>query len=84
MSVFDDRRDLLDHLEFKYGVVRGRLAATMDILTDAQVAIGAHAAYCKQPRDPSRPTRDIEEVLKQLGDAKELLADVLAALGKTS
>lgn len=80
MSVFEDRRDLLENLEFKHGPLRGRLAASMDILSDAQVTIGAHAAYCKRPRDPSRPTRDIEEALKLLDHVKELLADVLQSL----
>ena len=82
MSVFDERRDLLEHLEFKHGPLRGRLAASMDILSDAQVTIGTHAAYCKQPRDPSRPTKDIEDALKQLDQVKELLADVLITLSK--
>jgi hypothetical protein len=82
MSVFDERRDLLDDLEFKHGSVRGRLAASLDILSDAQITIGTHAAYCKQPRDPARPTRDIEEALKHIDHAKELLADVLKTVGK--
>ena len=84
MSVFEDRRELLENLEFKHGLVRGRLAASMDILSDAQVTIGTHAAYCKQPRDPSRPTRDIEEALRLLDHVKELLADVLRTLNKSS
>jgi hypothetical protein len=84
MSVFEDRRSLLEHLEFKHGSVRGRLAASLDILSDAQITIGTHAAYCKQPRDPSRPTKDIEEALKHLDHAKELLADVLTTLGKAT
>jgi len=78
MSVFSDRHDLLENLEFKHGPRRGRLVAAMDILSDAQITIGTHAAYCKQPRDPTRPTRDVEEVLRHIEHAKELLADVLA------
>ena len=77
MSVFEARQALIDELEFKHGRTRGRLAAAMDILSDAQITIGTHAAYCKQPRDPSRPTRDIEEALRHLEHVKELIADLM-------
>lgn len=80
MSVFEERGELLDHLEFKLGPTRGRLAAAIDILSDAQIAVGTHAAYCKQPRDPTRPTRDIEDVLRRLDHVKELLLDLRGRL----
>ncbi len=80
MSVFEERAELLDDFEFKYGAVRGRLAAAVDILSDAQITIGTHAAYCKRPSDPRHPTRDIEEVMRHLGHVKELLSDVKKAL----
>lgn len=81
MSVFADRRDLLDNLEFKHGQSRGRLVAAMDILSDAQITIGTHAAYCKQPRDPARPTHDIEQALQHIDHVKELLSDLIARPG---
>lgn len=77
MSVFIERRALLEDLEFKYGRVKGRLVGAMDILSDAQITIGTHAAYCKQPRDPGRPTRDIEDALRLIDQAKELVADLI-------
>ena len=80
MSVFQERHELLDHLEFKHGVERGRLVAALDILTDALITIGTHAAYCKRPRFPERPTADVEEVMKLIEQAKELLKDVVARL----
>ncbi len=81
MSVFDDRKPLLEHMEFKHGVRRGRLAAAMDILSDAQVTIGTHAAFCKRPSDRTRPTRDIEDAMRMLDHVKELIADGLAYEG---
>lgn len=77
MSVFDERRASLDDLEFKHGRLKGRLVGAMDVLSDAQITIGTHAAYCKQPRDPNRPTRDIEDALRLIDHAKELVADLI-------
>lgn len=82
MSVFDARREQLDDLEFKHGRIKGRLVAVMDALTDAQVTIAAHAAYCKRPRDPARPTRDIEQAVRHLDHAKELVADLIERAGR--
>lgn len=77
MSVFDERRASLDDLEFKHGRLKGRLVGAMDVLSDAQITIGTHAAYCKQPRDPNRPTRDIEDAMRLIDHAKELVADLI-------
>lgn len=81
MSVFDERHELLDHLEFKHGVLRGRLTAALDVLSDAQITIGTHAAYCQRPSNPARPTADVEEAMKLIGQVKELLVDVIGRLG---
>ena len=82
MSVFEERAELLDDLEFKYGRTLGRMAAAVDILSDAQIAIGTHAAYCKRPSNPTLPTRDIEDVLLLLSQVKELLQDVRGTLAQ--
>ena len=37
MSVYDDRREEFEKYEFMMGTPRGRLAVTLDILTDALV-----------------------------------------------
>jgi hypothetical protein len=76
MSVFDERPDLIDDMEFKYGRPLGRVAAAIDLLSDIQIAVGTHAAYCKRPSNPTLPTRDIEDVLRMVGHVKELLFDL--------
>jgi len=76
VSVFKKRAELLEHYDFKLGPLRGRVAAAMDILTDAQIGIGTHAAYCKRPANPAEPTRDIQEILEQVEQVKELLIDL--------
>ena len=42
MSVFDDKKDELEKHEFMMGPARGRLAVTLDALTDALVLVGQH------------------------------------------
>jgi hypothetical protein len=77
MSVFDDKRDELEKHEFMMGSARGRLAVAMDILTDALVLAGQHGVYCRSNRNPAKPATDIQEVLKNLNDAKELVSSVM-------
>lgn len=72
----DHERDRLDDMEFQYGPQRGRLLKAVNLLTDAQVAVGTHAAYCRNPRDPAEPTRDIQDVLRLLERAKGLIQSV--------
>jgi hypothetical protein len=82
MSVFDDKRDELEQHEFMMGVPRGRLAVTMDMLTDALVLVGQHGVYCRSDRNPSQPSNDMQIVLKALNDAKELISTVMEELRK--
>ena len=79
MSVFERRHDWLDNLEFKLGLVRGRLAALLDILSDAQITVGTHGAYCHSPQDSRKPTADIQQVMRYLDDAKELTRSLMKA-----
>jgi hypothetical protein len=78
MTVFQERADLLEPLEFKLGRERGRLAAAMDILSDVAVIIGTHAAYCRTGRGSPEPPRDIADALRHVEHARELLASLLA------
>ena len=71
------REQWLDDLEFKHGRDKGRLVAAMDLLSDAQIKVGTHSAYCKSPAPPGRPSADIEEVLSDIARAKDLLATVI-------
>ena len=52
MSVFYDRQDELEKYEFMMGEARGRLAVTLDVLTDALVLVGQHGVYCTSARNP--------------------------------
>jgi len=80
MSVFEDQRDELEKYEFMMGVPRGRLAVTMDLITDAMAFVGQHGVYCQSQRWPGKPVMDIQIIMKQLSGAKELLQSVMQEL----
>ncbi len=62
------------------GVSRGRLAVTLDVLTDALVLVGQHGVYCQSARQPGKPAMDIQLISKSIIDAKELITGVMAEL----
>jgi hypothetical protein len=74
------RRDDLERFEFMMGLERGRLAVTLDMLTDALILIGQHGVYCVSSRNPSKPALDLEVVLGEIGGAKELIQSVMEQL----
>lgn len=76
-SVFQERKEDLEKYEFMMGTSRGRLAVTLDILTDALVLVGQHSVYCRSHREPDRPALDIRLVNQGLGQAKELIQAVM-------
>ena len=80
MNVFDERREELEKHEFMMGVNRGRLAVTLDVLTDALVLVGQHGVYCQSARQPGKPAMDIQIIAKSITDAKELIGSVMAEL----
>lgn len=80
MSVYQDHREQLENYETMYGVAGGRLALTLDVLTDALVLVGQHGVYCQSARQPGKPAMDIQIVLKGITDAKELVAGVMEAM----
>ena len=82
MSIFEDRKEELEKYEFMMGRERGRLAVTMDVLTDALVLVGQHGVYCQSNRIPGRPAMDVELILKCLNDSKELVRSVMEELEK--
>ena len=82
MPVFDDKQEELEHYETMMGVPRGRLAVTMDMITDAMALVGQHGVYCQSQRWPGRPTMDIQIIMKSLTDAKELIQSVMEELKK--
>jgi hypothetical protein len=80
MSVFDDRKQELEALETQMGVARGRLAVTMDVLTDALVLVGQHGIYCQSARQPGKPKMDVQLILRGIEDAKDLVSSVMDEL----
>jgi hypothetical protein len=80
MAVFDDKQEELEHFELRMGVPRGRLAVSMDLVTDAMALVGQHGVYCQSQRWPGKPVMDIQLIMKNLTDAKELMQSVMAEL----
>ena len=77
MSILDEKRDELEHYEFRMGMPRGRLAVAMDVLTDALTLVGQHGVYCQSARQIGKPAMDIQIVMKGITDAKELISSVM-------
>jgi hypothetical protein len=82
MPVFDEKQEELEHYETMMGVSRGRLAVTMDTITDAMALVGQHGVYCQSQRWPGKPVMDIQIIMKSLTDAKELIQSVMEELKK--
>ena len=80
MSVYQELREELEKHEFMMGLPRGRLAVTLDILTDALVLVGQHGVYCQSARQPGKPAMDVQMITQSISDAKELISSVLEEL----
>ena len=80
MSVYDDRKPALEEYEFRMGLERGRLAVTLDLVTDALVLVGQHGVYCQSARQPGKPAMDIQMIQQCLTGAKELVASVMTEI----
>jgi hypothetical protein len=80
VSVFYDRQAELEKYEFMMGEARGRLAVTLDVLTDALIMVGQHGVYCASTRNPAVPALDLQAVLMNINGAKELVASVMERL----
>ena len=81
MSAIDEHKDELEHYETMMGPHRGRLAVTLDLLTNALVLVGQHGVYCHTNRDPEVPVMDIRVIQAEIGKAKELIQSVMERLG---
>ena len=84
MSVYEDRKEELEQHEFRMGRERGRLAVTLDCITDALVLVGQHGVYCQSARHPGKPAMDIQMISKNLIDAKELISSLLETKKETT
>jgi len=80
MPVFDEKQEELEHYETMMGPHRGRLAVSLDLLTNALVLVGQHGVYCHTNRDPNVPVMDIRIVQAEIGKAKELIQSVMEAM----
>jgi hypothetical protein len=80
MPVFDEHKDELEHYETMMGPQRGRLAVSLDLLTNALVLVGQHGVYCHSNRDPALPVMDIRIVQAEIGKAKELIQSVMEVM----
>ena len=80
MSVYEERQEELERYELMMGVPRGRLAVTMDMITDAMALVGQHGVYCQSQRWPGKPVMDIQMIMKELTGAKELIQSVMEEL----
>ena len=83
MSVYEDKQEDLERYEFMMGVPRGRLAVTMDLVTDAMALVGQHGVYCQSQRWPGKPVMDIQLIMKSLTDAKDLIQSVMEELNNS-
>ena len=83
MSIYQERREELEKHEMMMGVPRGRLAVTLDVLTDALVLVGQHGVYCQSARQPGKPAMDIQLISKSISDAKDLISGVMSELKST-
>lgn len=83
MSAFTEYREDLERSEQMYGLERGRLAVSLDLITNAMVLVGQHGVYCTSQRNPTLPAMDIRLISLQLASAKELLQSVMEQLRKT-
>jgi hypothetical protein len=79
-SAFEEHRDELEHFEQKFGRDRGRLAVSLDRLTNALVLVGQHGVYCTSQRNPAVPAMDLRIINQELVHAKELVQSVMEEL----
>jgi hypothetical protein len=83
MSAFEDHKEELEHYEQMFGRERGRLAVSLDRLTNALVLVGQHGVYCTSQRNPTIPAMDIRIIANELIHAKELVQSVMEELRRT-
>ena len=80
MPAFDEHKDELEHYEAMMGPHRGRLAVSLDLLTNALILVGQHGVYCHTNRDPNLPVMDIRIIQAEIGKAKALIQSVMEAM----
>jgi hypothetical protein len=82
MSAFQEHKEELEHYEQMFGRERGRLAVSLDRITNALVLAGQHGVYCTSQRNPAVPAMDLRLINQELIHAKELVQSVMEELRK--
>jgi len=82
MSAFEEHREELERFEQMFGRDRGRLAVSLDRITNALVLVGQHGVYCTSQRNPRLPAMDLRMIAQELTDAKELIQSVMEEIRK--
>src|SRR5260370_33999566 len=80
MSAFEEHKEELEKFEQMFGRERGRLAVSLDRLTNALVLVGQHGVYCASQRNPAGPAMDLRIINQELVHAKELVQTVMEEL----
>ena len=76
-TAFEEHREELERFEQMFGRERGRLAVSLDRLTNALVLVGQHGVYCASQRNPTLPAMDLRMINQELVHAKELVQSVM-------
>jgi hypothetical protein len=66
MSAFQEHKEELEHYEQMFGRERGRLAVSLDRMTNALVLVGQHGVYCTSQRNPTLPAMDLRMINQEL------------------
>jgi len=82
MSAFEEHKEELERYEQMFGRDRGRLAVSLDRVTNALVLVGQHGVYCTSQRNPALPAMDLRMIVQELTHAKELLQSVMEEMRK--
>jgi hypothetical protein len=83
MNAFEEHKDDLERFEQMYGRERGRLAVSLDRMTNALVLVGQHGVYCTSQRNPTLPAMDLRMITQELEHAKQLVQSVMEELKRT-
>lgn len=82
MSAFEEHQEELERYEQMFGKERGRLAVSLDRITNALVLAGQHGVYCTSQRNPAVPAMDLRMISQELTHAKELIQSVMEEMRK--
>jgi len=80
MTAFEEHKEELEHYEQMFGRERGRLAVSLDRITNALVLVGQHGVYCTSQRNPTVPVMDLRIISQELEHAKQLVQSVMDQL----